>query len=150
MNCLNRVMTILMVDDDPEDYYLVKAAMMENGLPNDLRHVSDGEKLMDYLSRRGKYKDPESSLLPCLILLDLNMPGKDGREVLRDIKTDPASRHIPVVVFTTSSEADDIVESYRMGASSFINKPHSFDSLLETMSTVWKYWLKVAQLPTQR
>jgi len=149
MDYLNHAMTILMVDDDPDEYCLVKDAMMENGLQNDFRHVSNGEELMEYLSRRGKYMNSKSSPLPCLILLDLNMPGKDGRETLREIKADPALRHIPIIIFTASSDTDDIVDCYRMGASSFISKPNTFDSLIETMNTIAKYWLKVTQLPTQ-
>ena len=148
MNCLNRVITILMVDDDPDDYYLVKEALIENGMHNDFRRVSDGIELMDYLFHRGKFADSETPL-PSLILLDLNMPGKDGREALRELKTYPALRSIPVVVFTTSSDVEDITACYEMGASSFISKPNTFDSLIETMKTLGKYWLNVAELPTQ-
>ena len=144
---MNKVMTILMVDDDPDDYCLVKDAILQKGLRNDFRFLSDGEELMDYLSRRGKYVDPKSSPLPCLILLDLNMPGKGGRETLKTIKADPALRQIPVVMFTDSTDTNDIVECYRLGANSFITKPKTFDSLLETITALETYWLKVTRLP---
>jgi CheY-like chemotaxis protein len=144
------MITILMVDDDPDDYYLVKEALMENGMLNDFRLVSDGLELMDYLFHRGKFTDSESSPLPSLILLDLNMPRKNGRDVLREIKTYPALRHIPVVVLTTSSDVEDIIDCYEMGASSFITKPNTYDSLAQTMKTLGKYWLNVAELPAQR
>ena len=144
---MGREKTILMVDDDLDDYYLVKEALLENGMLNDLRLVSDGMELMDYLFHRGKFTDSESSPLPSLILLDLNMPGKDGREALRELKTYPMLRSIPVVVFTTSSDIDDITACYEMGASSFISKPNTFDSLIDTMRTLGKYWLNVAELP---
>jgi CheY-like chemotaxis protein len=150
MNTLNPLLTILMVDDDPDDYYLVKEALMENGMSNDFRLVSDGIELMDYLFHRGKFTDSEDSPLPSLILLDLNMPGKDGREALREIKTYPVLRSIPVVVFTTSRDAEDIIACYEMGASSFISKPNTFDSLVEAIRTLGKYWLNVAELPTQQ
>jgi CheY-like chemotaxis protein len=149
MNYFNRVITILMVDDDPDDYHLVKEALIENGMHNDFRLVSDGIELMDYLFHRGKFADCESSPLPSLILLDLNMPRKDGREALRELKTYPAFRSIPVVVFTTSSDVEDITACYEMGASSFISKPNTFDSLRETMKTLGTYWLNVAELPAQ-
>ena len=147
MKGLDTARTILMVDDDLDDYYLVKEALLENGMLNDLRLVSDGMELMDYLFHRGKFTDSESSPLPSLILLDLNMPGKDGREALRELKTYPMLRSIPVVVFTTSSDIDDITACYEMGASSFISKPNTFDSLIDTMRTLGKYWLNVAELP---
>ncbi|MEJ2725365.1 MAG: response regulator [Deltaproteobacteria bacterium] len=147
MKTLDTARTILMVDDDLDDYYLVKEALLENGMLNDLRLVSDGMELMDYLFHRGKFTDSESSPLPSLILLDLNMPGKDGREALRELKTYPMLRSIPVVVFTTSSDIDDITACYEMGASSFISKPNTFDSLIDTMRTLGKYWLNVAELP---
>lgn len=149
MNPLNRAITILMVDDDPDDYYLVKDALAENGMIHDFRLVSDGVELMDYLFHRGKYTDSESFPFPWLILLDLNMPRKSGREALREIKTYSALRHIPIVVFTTSREAEDIAACYQMGASSFITKPNTYDSFVQTMKTLGKYWLNVAVLPTQ-
>jgi CheY-like chemotaxis protein len=148
MNYLKRMRTILMVDDDPDDYYLVKEALIENGMHNDFRLVSDGMELMDYLFHRGKFADSETPL-PSLILLDLNMPRKDGREALKELKTYPALRRIPVVVFTTSTDVEDITACYEMGASSFISKPNTFDSLIETMKTLGKYWLNVAELPGQ-
>src|SRR5215203_6044130 len=98
----SKPITILMADDDPDDRQLTKEAFEEARLANDLRFVEDGEELMDYLCRRGKYADPASSPRPALLLLDLNMPKKDGREALKEIKADPQLRQIRVVVLTTS------------------------------------------------
>ena len=139
--------TVLMVDDDEDDCLLVKEAFVENHLPSDLRFVRDGEQLMDYLHRRDRFSDPAASPCPGLILLDLNMPRKDGREVLREIKADPRLRHIPVVVLTTSQEKRDILRSYDLGASSFITKPVAFDELVEIIRSLGQYWLEIVHLP---
>jgi CheY-like chemotaxis protein len=141
--------TILMADDDPDDFFLVRDAIKESGLPSDFQLVADGEELMDYLYRRGKFMNLENASLPCLILLDLNMPRKDGREALSEIKKDPRFRRIPIVVFTTSGSEDDIFCSYELGASSFITKPTSFDELVEVMRKLGDYWLKTVSLPDQ-
>ncbi|MDY6900120.1 MAG: response regulator, partial [Cyanobacteriota bacterium] len=106
-----------------------------------------GEELMDYLYCRGKYANPENASPPGLILLDLNMPKKDGREALKEIKTNPTFRHIPVVVLTTSKAAEDIQLSYSLGANSFIIKPVTFASLVEVMKTIGKYWFDIVELP---
>ena len=105
---------------------------------------------MDYLHRRGKYADPSQAPRPGLILLDLNMPRKDGREALREIKADPDLRTIPVVVLTTSKAEEDIVRSYTFGASSFITKPVTFDGLVEVMKTLGRYWFHIVDLPLER
>src|SRR5579885_3500677 len=97
-----RSITILLADDDADDRMLTKEALAESRLANDLRFVEDGEQLLDYLNRRGRYSSPQESPRPGLILLDLNMPRKDGREALRELKSDPNFRHIPIVVLTTS------------------------------------------------
>lgn len=102
---------------------------------------------MDYLYRRGQYTEPKSSPRPGLILLDLNMPRKDGREALREIKTDPQLRHIPIVVLTTSKAEEDIYRSYDLGANSFITKPVTFSGLVEVMKTIGKYWFEIVELP---
>lgn len=139
--------TILMADDDADDRELTREAVAESRLRNDLRFVEDGEELLDYLHRRGKYATPASSPRPGLILLDLNMPRMDGREALRAIKACPNLRQIPVVVLTTSRAEEDIFASYDTGASSFITKPVTFASLVETIKALGRYWLEIVDLP---
>jgi CheY-like chemotaxis protein len=139
--------TILMADDDADDRQMTKEAFEESHLANDLRFVEDGVELMDYLQRRGKYSDPASSPRPGLILLDLNMPKKDGREALREIKADPKLRNIRVVVLTTSKAEEDIARTYNLSAASYITKPVTFESLLEVVRTLGKYWLEIVELP---
>lgn len=139
--------TILMADDDPDDRLMTKEAFKEVRLTNNFHLVEDGEELMDYLYRRGKYTHLQNSPLPGLILLDLNMPKKDGREALNDIKSDPDLQHIPVVVLTTSKAEEDILKSYNLGANSFIRKPVSFDALIEIVKSVTHYWLEIVELP---
>jgi len=139
--------TILMADDDEDDCMLAHEALAESRLANDLHFVRDGEELMDYLYRRGKYVDSRSSPRPGLILLDLNMPKKDGREALKEIKADPSFRQIPIVVLTTSKAEEDIYRSYDLGANSFITKPVTFASLVEVMKTIGKYWFEIVELP---
>jgi CheY-like chemotaxis protein len=141
--------TILMADDDPDDCMLAREALAESRLANELYFVNDGEELMDYLYHRGKYAAPESSPRPGLILLDLNMPKKDGREVLKEIKADPHLRQIPVLVLTTSQAEEDIHRSYDLGANSFITKPVTFSSLIEVMRTLGKYWFEIVELPPE-
>jgi CheY-like chemotaxis protein len=139
--------TVLMVDDDPDDRFLACNAFRKSGLQKDFQTVADGEELMDYLYGRGKFTNLGKAALPCLILLDLNMPRKDGREVLREMKGDPDLRGIPIVVFTTSNDESDIASCYELGAKSYITKPAKFDRLVEVMTSLEKFWLKVAQLP---
>ena len=141
------VVTILMADDDDDDCLLAREALAESRLANELYFVKDGEELMDYLYRRGKYLDSSTSPRPGLILLDLNMPRKDGREALEEIKADPHLRHIPIVVLTTSKAEEDIYRSYDLGANSFITKPVTFASLVEVMRTIGKYWFEIVELP---
>src|SRR3954451_19377265 len=124
-----RPVTILMADDDPDDRELTREAFDESRIANDLRFVEDGVELMDYLNRRGKYSNPADSPRPGLILLDLNMPKKDGREALQEIKADPKLRSIRVIVLTTSKAEEDVYRSYDLSAASFITKPVTFSSL---------------------
>lgn len=138
---------ILMADDDADDRMLTKEALDESRVLNELRFVEDGEELMDYLNRRGKYANAEDAPKPGLILLDLNMPKKDGREALREIKSHPDLRRIPVVVMTTSQAEEDIFRSYDFGASSFITKPVTFDRLVELMRALGNYWVEFVELP---
>ena len=142
-----RQITILMADDDPDDRLLAKSAFAASHLANDLRFVMDGQELLDYLKRRGKYADPATSPRPGLILLDLNMPRKDGREALSEIKDDPALQTIPIVVMTTSKAEEDIYRSYAVGASSFITKPVSFEGLIDVIKTLGHYWFEIVALP---
>ena len=140
--------TILMADDDEEDRQLTKEALGEAKLANDLREVVDGEDLMDYLHRRGAYgRDGIDAPTPGIILLDLNMPRKDGREALAEIKSDPGLRHIPVVVLTTSKAEADVISSYALGANTFITKPRSFAGLVDVVKDFSRYWFEVAELP---
>lgn len=142
--------TILMADDDEDDYLLAREALAESRLANYLYFVQDGEELMDYLYRRGKYEKASSAPRPGLILLDLNMPKKDGREALREIKSDPHLRQIPVVVLTTSKAEEDIYQIYDLGANSFISKPVTFSSLVDVIKTLGKYWFEIVELPGGR
>ena len=147
MNKARQPIVILMADDDADDRILTKDALDESRVLNDLRFVEDGEELMDYLNRRGKYADGNEAPRPGLILLDLNMPKKDGREALKEIKADSELRRIPVVVMTTSQAEEDIFRSYDLGASSFITKPVKFDRLVELMRTMGQYWVEFVELP---
>lgn len=139
--------TILMADDDPDDRLLTEQALQESRLANPLYFVEDGEELMDYLHRRGKFSAPGSAPRPGLILLDLNMPRKDGREALAEIKADPSLKRIPVVVLTTSKADEDVLRSYNLGASSYITKPVTFDALVEVVGTLGRYWFELVELP---
>jgi CheY-like chemotaxis protein len=141
--------TILLADDDAEDRELTREALAESRLRNDLRTVTDGEELMDYLHRRGKYTNAATSPRPGLILLDLAMPKKDGREVLAEIKGITELRRIPIVIMTTSSADEDISRSYDLGASSYVTKPVSFAALTEIMKVIGEYWFDIVELPGQ-
>lgn len=142
--------TILMADDNEDDCMLAREALAESRLTSVLHFVQDGEELMDYLYRRGKYAEESNSPRPGLILLDLNMPKKDGREALKEIKADPKLRQIPIVVLTTSKSEEDIYRSYDLGANSFITKPVTFASLVEVMKITVKYWFEIVELPLER
>jgi len=143
----SKSIVILMADDDADDRLLAKDALTECRLANDLHFVENGEELLDYLKRRGKFAQMTDSPRPGLILLDLNMPKKDGREALKEIKADPELRKIPVVVLTTSKADTDIGCIYELGANSFISKPVSFDSLVEVMKVIGRYWFEIVELP---
>lgn len=142
-----RPIVILVADDDEEDRMLTSQALEESRVINDLRFVEDGDELLDYLYRRGRYEAPSSSPRPGLILLDLNMPRRDGREALREIKADPELRRIPVIVLTTSKAEEDIYRTYDLGANSFITKPVHFESLVTIMKQIGRYWIEIVELP---
>lgn len=146
MSSLKRPITLLVADDDSDDRLMIKEALEENRLSNDVRFVVDGEDLMDYLLRRGAYTH-ESAPRPGVILLDLNMPKKDGREALREIKTHPDLKGIPVIVLTTSKAEEDIYRTYHLGVNSFITKPVTFDSLVAILRELGKYWFEIVELP---
>jgi CheY-like chemotaxis protein len=141
--------TILIADDDDDDRILARDALNESRLANDLRFVEDGEDLLNYLRRIGKYADPATSPRPGVILLDLNMPRKDGREALREMKSDPNLRAIPVVVLTTSKAEEDIYKTYDLGVNSFITKPVTFDGLVAVMQGLRRYWFEIVELPNR-
>ena len=132
---------VVMADDDDDDCMLAKDAFQESKAQGALHCVEDGMELMDYLSGAGKYAKDADTPLPALILLDLNMPRKDGREALREIKSTPAFRNIPIVVLTTSREEKDIALSREMGANSFITKPSAFSEWVEMMESLAESWL---------
>lgn len=138
---------ILVAEDDPGDRLLIKEGFEEGGLKGDLRFIQNGEELMDYLYRRGKYDDPTLSPRPGLILLDLHMPRKDGGETLAEIKADPNLRSIPVVVLTTSKAQNDIALCYELGANSYITKPMAFSDLVDVLKALGGYWLETVELP---
>jgi len=134
---------ILIADDDHDDCKMIKEALVESRLLNQLHFVHNGEELMNYLEHKSK---PGHSL-PGLILLDLNMPKKDGREALKEIKSNPNLRQIPVVVLTTSKAEEDIFKTYNLGVNSFITKPIAFDSLVTIMRELGRYWFEIVELP---
>ena len=138
---------IVMADDDPDDTQIAREALASARLANELHVVGDGEELLDYLNRSGDYRDPASSPRPGLILLDLNMPKKDGREALEEIKATEHLRRIPVVVLTTSSAEEDIYRSYDLGVSGYITKPVTFSGLVDAMREIGRYWFQLVQLP---
>lgn len=148
MNKLNNKVTILMADDDPDDQILLKEALKENNIPNSVCFVENGEELIDFLHKRGKFEEVE--LLPGLILLDLNMPKMDGRQALKLLKADPVLKKIPIVVLTTSRADSDILECYDLGVNSFISKPVNFAELVDITREISNYWLGTVTLPENK
>lgn len=142
-----RSIEILIADDDAEDRMLITEALYESRLKNNIQHVEDGEELILYLKNEGKYSNKKQFPTPGIILLDLNMPKKDGREALKEIKSDARLNMIPVIVLTTSKAEEDIVRSYNLGVNSFITKPVSFTAMVEVMKTLNKYWFEIVELP---
>jgi len=141
---------ILMAEDDADDRLLVKDALAECKLEDTIRFVSDGEELMDYLLRQGKYLTPEAAPRPTFILLDLNMPRKDGWQALREIRAHPDLRRLPVVVFTTSKAEVDVEKIYDLGANSFVVKPVAFDALVKIVGQLAQYWFGIVEQPSLR
>ncbi|MBW0432077.1 two-component system response regulator [Leptospira yasudae] len=138
---------ILVAEDDPDDRLLMRDGFRENNLINPLHFVKDGEELFEFLQNKGEYSDILKYPRPGIILLDLNMPKMDGREVLKTIKTIPEFKKIPVIVLTTSREEEDMLQTYDLGANSFIRKPVEFGAFMETIRTLGQYWLEIVELP---
>jgi two-component system response regulator len=137
---------VLIADDDIDDQYMLKQAFNSVQLEEHVITVNDGVELLDYLNKRGKYKDV-AVMCPKIILLDLNMPKKDGRECLREIKANARLSSIPVVVYSTSSNPDDIAYAYQHGASSYISKPYSYQELVRMTDTFKQYWFNTVKIP---
>jgi CheY-like chemotaxis protein len=138
---------ILLVEDSPEDYETTERALRKSGLRNPIFRCADGDEALSYLYRRDRYADPETSPRPGVILLDLNLPGTDGREVLAEIKSDPILKQIPVVVLTTSRDDRDVGACYRAGASSYIQKPVDLEGFIKAIERLNGYWFEVVILP---
>ena len=142
-----RPVEIVLAEDDEDDYFLTREALQESRIANRLHWVRDGEELMAFLRREGHFDERLAEPDPALILLDLNMPRKDGREALREIKEDPDLRSIPVIVLTTSDAEEDIVRSYDLGVNSFVQKPVSFGEFIRTVQQLTDYWFQLVRLP---
>jgi CheY-like chemotaxis protein len=141
---------ILLVEDSPEDFETTERAFRRSGLKNPIFRCSDGDEALDFLYRRGIYSDPLKAPRPGVILLDLNLPGTDGREVLNEIKNDPDLKQIPVIVLTTSKDDRDIEVCYRCGANSYIQKPVDLDGFMKAIERLNDYWFEVVILPKVR
>lgn len=147
MSNQSKTVIILLADDDPDDRMLTSRALKKNRLANEIRTVNDGEELMDYLLHRGAYTEEASAPRPGLILLDLNMPRKDGREALLEIKSEETLRRIPVIVLTTSEAEQDILRSYDLGVNAFVTKPVTFEGLAEAIRALGEFWFEIVKLP---
>ena len=143
---VNRIV-LVMVDDDEDDCLLVEAALYEALLKCDFHCVEDGMQMMDYLNIRGRFREPGSAPRPDIILLDLNMPRMNGMTVLRQLKTDPRFRAIPVIILTTSREDEDVIACYDLGGNTYITKQPSFEGLVSSLKSFREYWLETATLP---
>lgn len=136
---------ILLVEDNPGDARLAKEALKDSKLLNNIHHVVDGEQAIDFLRKQGDFQD---AVRPDIVLLDLNLPRKDGREVLADIKNDPDLQTIPVVVLTTSEAEQDILQSYKLHANCYITKPVDLDKFLQIIDSMQDFWLSIVRLPS--
>ena len=140
---------IVVADDDMDDRMMIKDAFEESKLGNPIDFVEDGVQLMEYLRREGEYKHLVNQPFPGFILLDLNMPRKDGRTALKEIKESAELHRIPIVILTTSKAEEDIIKTYNLGVNSFICKPVSFDKLVDIVKTVGHYWIEIVALPPE-
>lgn len=148
MNLKAKSIHILIAEDDEEDRMLTREAMLESRVKNSFHFVEDGEYLMDYLYNKGEYADKQKYPTPGIILLDLNMPRKDGREALKEIKSNEHLKRIPVVILTTSKAEEDIIRTYDLGVNSFITKPVTFEGMINVMKALGTYWLDIVELPS--
>ena len=146
MNVGRESLTVLVADDDEDDRSFIRKAWKKSRVANNLRFVEDGEELTEYLNHAGRYRDPALAPRPAVILLDLNMPKKDGREVLKEIKADPALRNILIVVLTASKAEEDIFRSYDLGGNSYITKPVTFEALVDVLQMLGRYWIEIVDL----
>jgi two-component system response regulator len=144
-----RPISILVADDDPDDRMMIQEAFTENRIANKIVFVEDGEQLTAFLRREGPFAELKDEPYPGIILLDLNMPKKDGREALRELKADPELCRIPIIVLTTSQAEEDIVRTYGLGVSSFITKPVSFEGLVDAVRVICQYWIQIVALPPE-
>lgn len=144
---VSKSIEILIADDDAEDRMLIQDALKESRLKNNVQYVENGEELIQYLHNKGKYSDQKKHPTPGIILLDLNMPKKDGREALKEIKGDENLKNIPIIILTTSKAEEDVLKTYNLGANSFITKPVTFSAMVEVMNTLKKYWFEIVELP---
>lgn len=140
---------ILLVEDSPEDYETTVRSLQKAGLKNPIVRCVDGDDALDYLYQRGEYRAPASAPRPGIVLLDLNLPGTDGREVLEEVKRDASLKTIPIVVLTTSSDERDIEQCYKLGANSYMIKPVDLDGFVKSMSRMKDYWFEVVILPKE-
>ena len=145
----SNAITVLIADDDAEDRDLAQRSLRAARLDNDVRFVKDGDELLDYLHRRGAYAKPGSAPFPGLLLLDLQMPKRDGFAALREIRATPALRSLPVIVLTTSAAERDVLMSYDLGVNSYITKPVTFSGLVDAMRAIGQYWFRIVALPAR-
>ncbi|MGI9493355.1 MAG: response regulator [Geminicoccaceae bacterium] len=146
---IQQPISILVADDDPDDRLMIEEAFVENRVANKIAFVEDGEQLLAYLRHEDEFADTANEPYPGIILLDLNMPRKDGREALRELKADPKLCRIPVIVLTTSEAEEDILKTYGLGVSSFITKPVSFEALVDAVRVICQYWIQIVALPPE-
>ncbi len=137
---------VLIVEDGEDDYFLTQRAFSKAGIKNPLIRCADGQDALDFLRRDGAHVGSRAAM-PCIVLLDLNMPGLDGREVLAEMKADPKLRKIPVIVLTTSTHHEDVETCYALGANSYLRKPLAARTFFDMIDRLARYWLDVAELP---
>jgi two-component system response regulator len=140
--------TILLVEDNPDDEALTLRALRKNNVANEVAVARDGAEALDYLFCRGRYADRDIKTQPSITLLDLKLPKVDGLEVLRQIRANPATQLLPVVILTSSKEEQDIVNGYRLGANSYIRKPVDFDQFVDAVRNLGLYWLVLNETPS--
>ena len=139
--------TILIVEDSDDDYMATVRAFKKANIVNPVQRCTNGDQAIDYLLQRGEFTDPDKAPRPNIILLDLNLPGTDGREVLRKIKADPKLQKIPVIVLTTSNAEQDIEQCYAAGANSYVQKPVDLVGFIQSIARLTDYWFNVSLLP---